>query len=252
MQPALLEIESVTKRFGEKVAVCELSLRVPAGTFLGLLGRNGAGKSTLIKMVTGLMKPTSGTIRVMGREGVHSDLDIKRRIGVMPEGTALLERLTGPQYLQFVGRLYGLEDGVIEKRRTELFAVLELEPAPRTVIGDYSYGMKKKTALCAALLHGPELLLLDEPFEGIDPVSTRTIKDMLLGLNRKGTTIVLTSHALDLVERLCPRLAIIELGRLVGEGSLADLQATHGDSDGLEALFIRLMGGARTGELSWS
>jgi len=252
MEAAVLEIDCVTKRFGEKVAVAELSLRVPAGTFLGLLGRNGAGKSTLIKMITGLMRPTSGGIRVLGRDALRGDLEVKRRIGVMPEGTALLERLTGPQYLQFVGRLYGLEDDVIEKRRAELFAVLELEPAPRTVIGDYSYGMKKKTALCAALLHGPELLLLDEPFEGIDPVSTRTIKDMLLGLNRKGTTIVLTSHALDLVERLCPRLAIIELGRLVGEGSLAELQAAHGDSESLEALFIRLMGGARTGELSWS
>src|SRR5688572_29260613 len=160
MEPAVLEIESVTKRFGDKVAVSDLSLRVPKGTFLGLLGRNGAGKSTLIKMVTGLMTPTSGTIRVLGREDVHADLDVKRRIGVMPEGTALLERLTGPQYLQFVGRLYGLEDDVIEKRRAELFEVLELEPAPRTVIGDYSYGMKKKTALCAALLHAPELLLL--------------------------------------------------------------------------------------------
>lgn len=252
MDASLVEILSVTKRFGEKAAVSDLSLLVRPGAFLGLLGRNGAGKSTLIKMVTGLMKPTSGRIRVMGCEEVHANVEIKRRIGVMPEGTALLERLTGSQYLQFIGRLYGLEDEIIETRRAELFALLELEPAPRTVIGDYSYGMKKKTALCAALLHGPELLLLDEPFEGIDPVSTRTIKDLLLGLNRKGTTIVLTSHALDLVERLCPVLAIIESGRLVAEGSLAELQSRHGGTENLEELFMRLMGSSRKGELSWS
>jgi ABC-2 type transport system ATP-binding protein len=252
MNGPVIELDSVTKRFGETIAVCDLSLSVPAGAFLGLLGRNGAGKSTLIKMVTGLMRPTSGSIRVLGSGAVAEDPDVKRRIGVMPEGTALLERLTGPQYLQFAGRLYGLEDEVIEKRRAELFDVLELQPAPRTVIGDYSYGMKKKTALCAALLHGPRLLLLDEPFEGIDPVSTRTIKDLLLGLHRKGTTIVLTSHALDLVERLCPVLAILETGRLAGVGSLDDLRARHGDAESLEALFVRLAGGAQDGALSWS
>ena len=251
MPPAPLQLESVTKRFGAKTAVSDLTLNVEAGAFLGLLGRNGAGKSTLIKMVIGLMKPTAGTIRVLGHDAREGNLDVKRRIGVMPEGTALLERLTGPQYLQFVGRLYGLPDAVIEQRRAELFDVLELQAAPGAVLADYSYGMKKKTALCAALMHGPEILLLDEPFEGIDPVSSRTIKDLLLGLNRKGTTIVLTSHALDLVERLCPVLAILEQGKLVGQGTLAELQATHGHSESLEALFMRLMGGAQKGELSW-
>jgi ABC-2 type transport system ATP-binding protein len=251
MQAPPLEISSVTKRFGAKTAVSELSLTVPAGTFLGLLGRNGAGKSTLIKMIIGLMKPTSGRIRVLGHDTTEGNLDVKRRLGVMPEGTALLERLTGPQYLQFVGRLYGLPDPLIEQRRAELFDVLELQAAPGAAIVDYSYGMKKKIALCAALLHGPEILLLDEPFEGIDPVSSRTIKDLLLGLNRKGTTIVLTSHALDLVERLCPVLAIIDLGVLMGHGTLAELQAMHGHSESLEALFMRLMGGTQKGELSW-
>ena len=252
MHDSPLELSAITKTFGPKIAVSQLSLSVPAGAFLGLLGRNGAGKSTLIKMITGLMRPTSGSIRVLGRDINSEDVEIKRRMGVMPEGSALLERLSGPQYLRFAGRLHGLADELIDARRAELFSILELAPEPRTLIADYSYGMKKKTALAAALLHGPELLLLDEPFEGIDPVSTRVIKDLLLGLNRKGTTIVLTSHALDLVERLCPVLAIIEQGRLVGHGSLAELQATHGQSESLEELFIRLMGGTKQGELSWS
>ena len=246
-----LELRSLTKRFGETLAVSDLDLDVSAGTFLGLLGRNGAGKSTLIKMITGLLRPTSGEVRVLGRDHAGDPLGIKARIGVMPEGTALLEKLTGPQYLRLVGRLHGLDDEVIDARRAELFELLELEPGRRTLIADYSYGMQKKTALCAALLHGPELLLLDEPFEGIDPVTVRTIKDLLLGLNAKGATIVLTSHALDLVERLCPQLALIHHGRLVGHGSLDELRAEHGDSESLEALFLKLLGSEKAGELSW-
>jgi len=246
-----LKLCSVTKRFGELEAVSGLDLEVPTGTFLGLLGRNGAGKSTLIKMVTGLMQPTEGTIEVLGRDHATDPIGIRSRIGVMPEGTALLDRLTGPQYLRLVGRLHGLDDELIDERRRELFELLELEPGKSTVIADYSYGMQKKTALCSALIHGPEMLLLDEPFEGIDPVTTRTIKDLLLSLNEKGTTLVLTSHALDLVERLCPQLALIHHGKLVGHGSLDELRQEHGDSESLEALFLNLLGSERTGELSW-
>ena len=252
MGDSCLSLDGVTKTFGKKVAVGGVSLDVARGAFLGLLGRNGAGKSTLIKMITGLMRPTSGSIRVLGHDVREDDLSVRRRLGVMPEGAALLDRLSGPQYLRFVGRMYGLDDAVIEARQQELFDVLELAPEPRTLIGDYSYGMKKKVALAAALLHGPEILLLDEPFEGIDPVSTRTIKDLLLGLNAKGVTIVLTSHALDLVERLCPVLAIIADGRLVAQGSLTELQSAHGHGESLESLFLRLMGGNRTGTLSWA
>ncbi|MDF1664178.1 MAG: ABC transporter ATP-binding protein [Planctomycetota bacterium] len=247
-----IRLESVTKRFGELTAVSELSLDVPPGSFLGLLGRNGAGKSTLIKMITGLMNPSSGTIQVLGEAVSARALEIKRRIGVMPEGTALLEGLTGPQYLRFIGCLHSLPDETIDERRRELFNILELEPGERTLIADYSYGMQKKIALCAALLHGPELVLLDEPFEGIDPISVRVVKDMLLGLSRKGTTLVLTSHALDLIETLCPVIAIIEKGKLVASGSVEELKTKHGDDMSLEDVFLKLMGGAkRDGELSW-
>ena len=250
MTPAI-RIQSVTKRFGPLVAVSDVSLEVPEGTFLGLLGRNGAGKSTLIKMITGLMKPTQGEIHVLGEKVSMSSLDIKRRIGVTPQRMAMIDGLTGAQYLRLIGRLYGLEDDVIDERRKELFDVLELEPEPRTLIGDYSYGMQKKTALCAALIHGPELLLLDEPFEGVDPVTVRVIKDLLLGLNRKGTTLVLTSHALDLVETLCPVLAIIDGGKVLASGTIEALKAAHGEGDSLEQIFLELTGGGRKGELSW-
>ncbi len=250
MTPAI-RIQSVTKRFGPLVAVSDVSLEVPEGTFLGLLGRNGAGKSTLIKMITGLMKPTQGEIHVLGEKVSMTSLDIKRRIGVTPQRMAMIDGLTGAQYLRLIGRLYGLEDDVIDKRRKELFDVLELEPEPRTLIGDYSYGMQKKTALCAALIHGPELLLLDEPFEGVDPVTVRVIKDLLLGLNRKGTTLVLTSHALDLIETLCPVLAIIDDGKVLASGTIEALKAAHGEGDSLEQIFLELTGGGRKGELSW-
>lgn len=250
MTPAI-RIQSVTKRFGPLVAVSDVSLEVPEGTFLGLLGRNGAGKSTLIKMITGLMKPTQGEIHVLGEKVSMTSLDIKRRIGVTPQRMAMIDGLTGAQYLRLIGRLYGLEDDVIDERRKELFDVLELEPEPRTLIGDYSYGMQKKTALCAALIHGPELLLLDEPFEGVDPVTVRVIKDLLLGLNRKGTTLVLTSHALDLIETLCPVLAIIDDGKVLASGTIEALKAAHGEGDSLEQIFLELTGGGRKGELSW-
>ena len=250
MTPAI-RIQSVTKRFGPLVAVSDVSLEVPEGTFLGLLGRNGAGKSTLIKMITGLMKPTQGEIHVLGEKVSMTSLDIKRRIGVTPQRMAMIDGLTGAQYLRLIGRLYGLEDDVIDERRKELFDVLELEPESRTLIGDYSYGMQKKTALCAALIHGPELLLLDEPFDGVDPVTVRVIKDLLLGLNRKGTTLVLTSHALDLIETLCPVLAIIDGGKVLASGTIEALKAAHGEGESLEQIFLALTGGGRKGELSW-
>jgi ABC-2 type transport system ATP-binding protein len=242
-----VELDHVTKRFGDKAAVDDLSLVVQPGAFVGLLGRNGAGKSTTLKMLTGLIHPTSGTIRLLGAPFDSDPIGLKRRIGVMPEEMALLEMLTGPQYVRFVGRMYGLDDEVADARRKELFDKLDLQPGPRTVIADYSFGMKKKVALCAALLHGPELLFLDEPFEGIDPVTSRTIKEILAALQKRGTTIVLTSHILEIVERLCDEIAILEHGKLLDRGSLADLQ--RGGS--LESAFVELVGGARDGELSW-
>lgn len=245
---AALELTALTKRFGDKTAVDELSLSLPQGTFLGLLGRNGAGKSTTLKMATGLLQPTSGTVRVLGLDMAIDPIAIKRQIGTMPEDMALLDMLTGPQYLRFVGRMYGLEDAVIDGRTAELFEKLDLQPGPKALIADYSFGMKKKIALCAAILHGPKLLFLDEPFEGIDAVTNRTIKDILLSLQARGTTLVLTSHILDVVEKLCPLIAIIDEGRMKSYGTLEELRTGGGS---LESRFVDLVGGTQSGELSW-
>jgi len=248
---AVLEIVGVSKRFGATLALDGLSLRLAPGEMLGLLGRNGAGKSTTIKLATGLLRPTAGWIRVLGCDLEDEALEARRGIGVLPEDMALADQLSGRQHLRLVGRLYGLEDAVIDRRRDELFELLDLRPAREALIADYSYGMKKKVALCAALLHAPRLLFLDEPFEGIDPVTSRTIKDLLGTLRQRGVTLLLTSHVLEIVEHLCPRIAILDQGRLLGDGSLDELRRQHGHEGSLETLFVDLMGGARGGELSW-
>jgi ABC-2 type transport system ATP-binding protein len=245
---AALELTHVTKQFDRLRAVDDVSLRLEVGSFLGLVGRNGAGKSTTLKMATGLIPPPTGVVKVLGFDVALDPLSVKQRIGAMPEDMALLEMLTGPQYLRFVGRMYGLEDAGIDARRDELFALLELTPQPRTLIADYSFGMKKKIALSAALLHGPKLVFLDEPFEGIDPVTRRVMKDLLLGLQKKGVTLVLTTHILEVVEALCPLIAIIDGGRLRCFGPLDSLRS---EGQGLEDLFLELVGGSQKGELSW-
>jgi ABC-2 type transport system ATP-binding protein len=247
MEPAL-ELVHVTKRFGGLTAVDDVSFRLERGSFLGLVGRNGAGKSTTLKLATGLMAPTRGQLRILGYDVQDQSIEVKRRIGAMPEDMALLDMLTGPQYLRFVGRMHGLEDAVIDARRDELFSLLELEPQPRALIADYSFGMKKKIALGAALLHGPQLVFLDEPFEGIDPVTRKVMKDLLLSLQQKGVTLVLTTHILEVVEALCPLIAIIDGGKLKGFGALDELRKP---GQGLEALFLELVGSTRTGALSW-
>ncbi len=247
MAPAL-ELKGVTKRFGDKVAVDNLTLSIEPGSFLGLVGRNGAGKSTTLKMATSLVEPTQGTITVLGHDLRTDSLAARRLMGVMPEDMALLELLTGAQYLHFVGRMYGLEDAEIDKRGQELFDTLDLKPGTRTLVTDYSFGMKKKLALCAALIHGPRLLFLDEPFEGIDAITNRTIKDILLALQQKGVTLVLTSHILEVVEKLCPLIAIIDEGKLKGFGTFDELRQ---GGESLESLFVNLVGGAPRGGLSW-
>ncbi len=248
-----LDIQAVTKTFGDKVAVNNLTLRLQPGDFLGLLGRNGAGKSTTLNMVCGLLQPTTGSIRVLGHDVQGDPLAAKRQIGIMPEGGGLMEHLTGTQYLYFVGRMYGLDDAVVDERRRELFDVLALDAEPGTLLVDYSTGMKKKVALSAALIHAPRLVLLDEPFEGVDPVSARTIREILAGLRAKGVTLVLTSHVLEIVEKLCSTIAILDAGELLGHGSLDEIRSrlAGGADDSLEALFVELMGGARSGSLSW-
>lgn len=245
------ELENVTKVYGERRAVDGLTMRVAPGSFLGLLGRNGAGKSTTLRLLTGLTRPTGGVVRVFGREVVGDAIEVKRQLGVMPEDMALLDLLTGPEYLQFVGRMHGLDGALVQQRQQEMFATLDLTPGARTIIADYSFGMKKKLSLCAALLHGPRLLFLDEPFEGIDPVAARTIKELLGGLSRRGVTLVLTSHVLEIIERLCPLIAVLDRGKLVQMGPREEFRGPQGES--LEAVFVALVAADAIprGELSW-
>ena len=224
IQPAIVT-EKLTRRFGDLVAVNQIDLTVDGGQFFGFLGPNGAGKSTTIKILTGLLAPTSGRIRLLGLDLEQHPVEVKRQIGVVPEGMALFDRLTGAEYLNFVGRMYGLDRATAAQRTAELLDFMQLTDRPKTMIADYSHGMQKKLALAAAVIHGPRILFLDEPFEGVDAIAAGTLKAMLTRMIARGATIFLTSHVLEIVERLCSHVAIIHKGRLVAQGSIEELRA---------------------------
>jgi ABC-2 type transport system ATP-binding protein len=260
---AAIACEGLTRRFGEFTAVDSISFQIAPGQFFGFLGPNGAGKSTTIKMLTGLLEPTSGRIRILGQDFTAGALDLKRQIGVVPEGMALLDRLTAPEYLRFVGRMYGLDRETTRRRGEELLEFMGLASESKKLITDFSHGMQKKLALAAAVIHGPKVLFLDEPFEGVDALAAGTLKAMLQGMIQRGATIFLTSHVLEIVERLCSHVAIIHRGKLVANGSLDELRAGVALADDagadqpkltLEELFLRIVGSdgeAPVPELSW-
>ena len=197
-----ISTENLTRRFGDLVAVEDVNLRVAPGQFFGFLGPNGAGKSTTIKMLTGLLAPTAGRIEILGLDLVSNMVEVKRQIGVVPEGMALFGRLTGSEYLNFVGRMYGLDRETAAKRTAELLDFMQLTDQPKALVTDYSHGMQKKLALAAAVIHGPRVLFLDEPFEGVDAIAAGTLKAMLQRMIARGATVFLTSHVLEIVERL--------------------------------------------------
>ena len=244
---AAIETHALTRRFGAQLAVDGLDLRVPRGSFYGFLGENGAGKSTTISMLTGLLSPSSGVLRVLGRDPARDD-EVKRRIGVVPDGGLLFDRLTGREHLVFVGRLFGLARAEAGRRAEELLAVMELLESSRKLIGDYSFGMRKKLALAAALIHGPELLFLDEPFEGVDAVAKASLTALLADLvKRRQLTVFITSHVLEVVERLCDHVGIIHRGRLVAQGTLSDVVHAVPGATALPDAFVKLVGGGRGG-----
>jgi ABC-2 type transport system ATP-binding protein len=267
MNAPAIRTEGLTRRFGDLVAVEDVNLEVASGQFFGFLGPNGAGKSTTIKMLTGLLAPTSGRIEILGIDFEREPVEVKRQIGVVPEGMALFGRLTGAEYLNFVGRMYGLDRETSAKRTGELLEFMQLADQPRKLVTDYSHGMQKKLALAAAVIHGPKILFLDEPFEGVDAIAAGTLKAMLQRMIARGATIFLTSHVLEIVERLCSHVAIIHKGRLVAQGSLEELRAgveaqaasANGDQIApgnkltLEEIFLHTVGGVRSAEqeLSW-
>jgi ABC-2 type transport system ATP-binding protein len=247
-----VETRGLTRVFGDLRAVDGIDLQVPAGSFYGFLGPNGAGKSTTIKCLTGLLKPTSGSMRILGIDPAADAVAVKRRIGVVPEDLALFERLTGEETLTFVGQVYGIPTETFRSRSADLLALMDLKGAATTLVADYSHGMRKKLALAAALLPAPRLLFLDEPFEGIDAVASRQIKDLLHSFVARGGTIFLTSHILEIVERLSTHIGVIAHGRLAAQGPIETLRTGDAGASTLEELFIDLVGGDRPrAELGW-
>jgi ABC-2 type transport system ATP-binding protein len=246
-----IETNSLTRRFADFCAVDQLNLRVQVGTFYGFLGPNGAGKSTTIKMLTGLLAPTSGSMRILGQDMAEADgaREIKRRIGVVPENLALFDNLTAREYLTFIGRMYLLPPEIARERCQELLSMMELDREEKKLTLEFSHGMKKKLALAAALLPNPDLLFLDEPFEGVDAVASRVLRDVLKRCVERGATVFLTSHVLEIVERLCTDVGIIAAGKLIHQASMAEVRQTGS----LEDLFLQAVGSGKTegAKLSW-
>ncbi len=244
-----IAVRDLRKVYEGKAAVDGLTLTVPRGCFFGFLGPNGAGKSTTIRMLTGLIPPNSGSIELLGMPMPAQEMEIKKRIGLVPDESLLFDRLTGAEFLEFVGRMYGLARPLAIRRAKELLELFELAGERGKLIAEYSKGMRKRVAMAASLIHRPELFLMDEPFEGVDAVGARLMKDILLDRVRHGATIFLTSHVLEVVERLCDRVAIVNRGKIVMEGAVKDLRV---GTETLEDVFVRVVGKEREFErLEW-
>ena len=249
---AAIETTNLTRDFGKFRAVNELSLRVEAGRFYGFLGPNGAGKSTTIKMLTGLLAPSGGAMRILGEDvgDPKRALAVKQRIGVVPENLALFDNLTAREYLTFIGRMYLLPRETVRARSDELLSMMDLAHEEKKLTLEFSHGMKKKLSLAAALIPNPDLLFLDEPFEGVDAVASRVLRDTLKQCVGRGATVFLTSHVLEIVEKLCTDVGIIAQGKLVHQGTMEELRR---DGSSLEDKFISVVGsdGHETQTLSW-
>lgn len=238
LMPPALRLRGLNKRFGQTPAVQDLDLEVPRGSFYGFVGPNGAGKTTTLSMATGLMRPDAGTAEVVGIDVWAHPSEAKRSMGVLADGVMLFNKLTGAQLVTYAGLLRGMDRETVESRTADLLRVLGLEEAKGKLVQDYSAGMTKKIALASAMVHAPELLVLDEPFEAVDPVSARTIRGLLESYVGSGGTVILSSHVMDLVQRMCSHVGIIAEGRLLASGTLDEVR---GGSD-LETRFVELVG----------
>lgn len=246
-RPAI-EIRGLTKAFGQKVAVDRINLDIPSGSFYGLVGRNGAGKTTTISMVTGMLKPNEGTAYVRGIDMWADPLKAKAHLGVLPDGVHLFDKLTGEQLITYSGYLHGIDKETVASRVKDLLAAMDLTDAAGRAVADYSAGMTKKIALAAALVHAPSVLILDEPFEAVDPVSAANIQDILRGFVASGGTVIISSHVMDLVQRLCDHVAVMDSGRILAAGTVDEVRAGMS----LEERFVQLVGGRTSSEgLSW-
>ena len=236
-----VEARGLIKRFGDFTAVNGLSMTIPRGAFYAFLGPNGAGKSTTIALLTGIFAPDGGSIRILGLDAVASPLSVKSRVGVVPEELSLFERLTGRQYLTFCARMHGLGGDEADARASELLALTELGVKAGALVAEYSKGMRRRLAIAAALIHAPELIFLDEPFEGIDVLAAGVIRELLGELSRGGVTLLLTTHVLEIAERLATHAGVIQDGALIDEGPVRELEARHGCAS-LGQVFERLIG----------
>jgi ABC-2 type transport system ATP-binding protein len=245
-----LALRGLTKSFGGQLAVDHIDLDVPIGSFFGLVGPNGAGKTTTLSMVTGLLRPDAGRVIVAGVDVWTDPAAAKARMGVLPDGLRLFERLSGPELLSYLGRLRGIPAETVTARATELIAVLDLDEAGDKLVADYSTGMRKKITLAAALLHSPRVLLLDEPLEAVDPVSARIIRNVLARYTAGGGTVVFSSHVMALVEGLCSHVAVMADGRIIAAGELAQVR---GSAASLDDAFMHLVGASdvEEGGLTW-
>lgn len=237
-------VRGLHKRFGEKAAVDGIDLDVPSGSFYGLVGPNGAGKTTTLSMVTGLLRPDAGQVLIHGLDMWRDPLAAKALVGVLSDGARLFDRLTGEQLVEYAGLLSGMDRPTAIARTHDLLGLLDLESAGGTLVVDYSAGMTKKIALAAAMVHAPRLLVLDEPFESVDPVSAANIRDILHGFVQGGGTVIVSSHVMDLVERMCDHVAVINAGRVIAAGTVDEVRG----GTTLEDRFVELVGGRRVGE----
>ncbi|HEY9075100.1 MAG TPA: ABC transporter ATP-binding protein [Anaerolineaceae bacterium] len=246
----LIETDHLVKRFGEKTAVDDVSFSVYGGEIFGFLGPNGAGKTTTIKMIVGLLQPTSGTARVAGFDVQSQSLQAKAACGFVPDEPNLYAKLSGRELLRFVGDLYELDTRQIDRRITELLNLFELNEASDNLVESYSHGMQQKTSLAAALIHDPRVLILDEPTVGLDPRSARLIKDILRQIADRGAAVMLSTHIMEIAERMCDRIGIINKGKLVASGNMDELRAYGEGESSLEDIFLQLTGGVEEAEIA--
>ncbi|MCG2801874.1 MAG: ABC transporter ATP-binding protein [Cellulomonas sp.] len=246
--PPAVRLTGLWRRFGAKVAVGGIDLDVPAGSFYGLVGPNGAGKTTTLRMATGLLRPDAGTVLIEGVDLWADPIRAKSLFGVLPDGVRLFDRLSGRQLITYAGLLHGLDRPTAVARTADLLHALDLEQDAATLVVDYSAGMTKKVALAAAMVHAPRLLVLDEPFEAVDPVSAANIREILAAFVDSGGTVIVSSHVMDLVQRMCDHVAVVAAGRVLAAGTVDEVRA----GSTLEDRFVQLVGGRTAGEgLEW-